>query len=94
MQEDAKDPNDNTSPSCPGGEWVSLNEVPDGLKIHQGSRLSLEQVKEVLKEADTIGNGQVNLGLGQAWVNFRRNHTSYGDVWLTNAAYLEIVGDK
>ena len=83
---------DQTEASKPGDEWQSLNEVPDTLKIHQGSRLSLEQVKAVLHNALRIGNGEVNLGLGEAWIEFRRDYTSYGDIWLTNAAYLEVAG--
>lgn len=74
--------------------WNNLNEVPPQIKIHQGSCLTLDQVHFVVNDALTIGEGQINMGLGQAWINFTKEHSAFQNAWVPNDVYLTFINQQ
>ena len=64
--------------------FTDLNAVPDEIALHQGARLSLEQINELILRAYELGsNGLPNLGT--AWEEFRGTHQIENTLWVKNS---------
>ena len=62
--------------------FTDLNAVPAEIAIHQGARLTLEQVNEIIPRAYKLGTSDLP-NMGAAWAEFRETHRIENTIWVT-----------
>jgi hypothetical protein len=61
--------------------FSDLNAVPSEIAIHQGARLTLDQVNNLIPRAYELGS-QALPNMGAAWVEFRNTHQIDNNMWV------------
>jgi hypothetical protein len=61
--------------------FKDLNDVPKEVALHQGARLTLEQVNELIPKAYALGSPDLP-NMGEAWAEFRASHHIENTIWV------------
>jgi hypothetical protein len=62
--------------------FADLNAVPQEIAVHQGARLSLDQVNTLIARAYALSEIENSPDLGAAWSEFRESHYVENTIWV------------